>query len=170
MQHYWTEIELAARLNLVMTCSQIEDETADMFLPNNTFVFVARDHLIYDEVLEPLADWLNWIADKDLGKIGKIVVCTGQPQAGIKYAWSQTGEMGMDSGFVVGDRIDERVGEPFVNKHGMREWNHKSWGQEHGHCCNKSHFEMVYPPAVAKKKEEERIKQEVEARAYKMKG
>ena len=99
MQHYWTEIELAARLNIVMTCRQIGDETADMFLPNNTFVFVAKDHLIYDEVLEPLADWLNWIADRDLGKIGKIVVCTGQPQAGIKYAWSQTGEMGMDSGF-----------------------------------------------------------------------
>lgn len=163
MQHYWSEIELAARLNLVMTCSQIGDETSRMFLPNNTFVFKARDNKIHDEVLEPLADWLNWILDEDLGSIGKIVVCTSQSQAGIEYAWAQTGYMGMDSGFVVSHRIDKRVGEMSRTKHGLPEWNYESWGKEHGHQCTKKHFEIVYPSAEAKKKmQEELIKDRVE--------
>jgi hypothetical protein len=166
MQHCWTEIELGARLNLVMTCSQVEDETATMFLPNNTFVFTARDDLVHDKVLESLADWLNWIPDRELGTIGRVVVCSSQPQGCIEYALTQTGYMKMDSGFVVGDRIDKRVGEPSRNRYGLQEWKYESWGKEHGHFCDKKHFEMVYPLAEAKKKAAALVKEEVEKRAY----
>jgi hypothetical protein len=151
---------------MIMTCRQIKAETRDMFLPNNTFMFTARDELMYDDVLEPLADWLNWIPDKKLGTIGKVVVCASQPQPCIEYAWTQTGYMEMDSGMVVGDRLDKRVGEMFRTAHGLQERKYESWGKEHGHFCNKKHFEMVYPPAEAKKKAAALAKEEAEKRAY----
>jgi hypothetical protein len=74
--------------------------------------------------------------------------------------------MEMDSGMVVGDSLDKRVGEMFRTAHGLQERKYESWGKEHGHFCNKKHFEMVYPPAEAKKKAAALAKEEAEKRAY----
>jgi hypothetical protein len=139
-----------------------------MFLPNNDFLFKARDDLMYDDVLENLADWLNSVTDDEIEKIGRIVICTEQQQDQIEYAWEQTGEMGMDSGFVVGDRIDPRVGSLIKNQYGWDVSEYGCWGLEDGHHCNgKKHFEMVHPRAVAKKLAKKLAEEEANERAYK---
>ena len=138
-----------------------------MFLPNNGFLFVARDDLMYDDVLENLADWLNYVKDDEIEKIGRIVVCTEQEQDQIEYAWAQTGEMGMDSGFVVGDRIDTRIGALRKNSYGFDVSEYSCWGLEDGHHCNKKHYEMVLPRVEANKAVKKLEKEEIARRAYK---
>jgi hypothetical protein len=137
-----------------------------MFLPNNGFLFVARDDLMYDDVLENLSDWLVRSSDKELESIGRIVICTEQLQDQIEYAWEQTGEMGMDSGFVVGDRIDTRIGALCKNVWGFDVSEYSCWGLEDGHHCNKKHYEMLLPRVEAKKLAEKLEKEETAKRAY----
>jgi hypothetical protein len=122
-----------------------------MFLPNNTFLFKARDRRVNHGVLENLADWLNWVTDKNLETIGRIVVCTKHLSPMIEFAWKQSEYESATAGFVVSDRIDYRVGDKYKNKHGHEEWNYESWGKEDGHHCTQNHFEMVFPKAEAKK-------------------
>ena len=137
-----------------------------MFLPNNTFLFKARDYLKHDNVLQNLADWLNWIKYNERGSIGKIVVCTAQPGSMLRHAWEQTKEMGLDAGFVVGARIDERVGDVFKNRYGRDEWEYESWGKEDGHHCTQSHFEIIFPSAEKKEKELELAEEQADDTAY----
>jgi hypothetical protein len=153
-----------------MTCSEIYNEIRAMFLPNNTFLLKAKDHLRHEYVLENLSDWLYWVSDSDLSNIGRIVVCTNQPKAGIEYAWTSTGYMGEDRGFVVGDRIDPKVGEPYKDRLGHVAWNYGCWGRDDGHHCTNKHFEMVYPPAEAAKLGKKQEKEVAEKRAHKGDG
>jgi hypothetical protein len=170
LQDTWRDLELAPRLDLTFTCWQIREETRRMFLPNNTFLFKAKDYRINDGILENVADWLNRVSDENLSNIGRIVVCTRHSRGSLEYAWTQNGYMGMDSGFVVGDRIDPKVGDRYRNAYGLMVWDYGSWGHEDGHHCTKQHFEMVYPPAEAKKLEKELAKTAAEEKAYKGDG
>jgi hypothetical protein len=164
LQKVWSDIELEPRLNLVFTCTQIYDETATMFLANNTFLFKARDRRIHHRMLENLSDWLNWVQDKELATIHRIVVCSEKPEGVLKYAWVQTQYTGMDAGFVMGERIDARVGEVFKDKHGFNAWKYESWGLQDGHHCNKSHYEFVFPAVEAKKLAKKLEKEEAKKR------
>lgn len=113
------------RLNIAMTCWEIYDEIRHMFLPNNTFLFKAKDHLRHEYVLENFSDWLHWVSDKDLENIGRVVVCTNLPKVLLQYAWISTGYMGEDLDFVVGNRIDPKIGEPDVDRRtGIASYNY----------------------------------------------
>lgn len=140
-------VEMRDRLNFTLLCTQLREETRTMFLPNNTFLFKARDKRKNFGILENLADWLNWVPDEQIGNIGRIVVCSGLPMGRIQYAWTQVEYMNMDVGFVVGERIDKRVGEMYRDKNRMQTWDYESWGKEDGHYCDRCHYEMVLPKA-----------------------
>ena len=71
----WSSLELAPRLNLTMTCTQVRAETELMFHANNTFVFQTRDRRANYGILENLADWLYTLHDDELKTVGRIVVC-----------------------------------------------------------------------------------------------
>jgi hypothetical protein len=128
----WSSLELAPRLNLTMTCTQIRAETELMFHTNNTFVFQTRDRRANYGILENLADWLYTLHDDERKTMGKIVVCSKLPRAMVEWGWTCAGYCGMDFGLEVGGRIDREV-----------EGGFESWGREDGHFCEKKHYVVV---------------------------
>jgi len=130
----WSSLELAPRLNLTMTCTQIQRETELMFHANNTFVFQTRDRRANYGILENLADWLYTLHDDERKTVGKIVVCSKLPRAMVEWGWTCAGYCGMDFGVEIGGRVDiDREGEE----------GFESWGREDGHFCNKAHYVVV---------------------------
>lgn len=138
----WSSLELAPRLNLTMTCTQIRAETELMFHANNTFVFQTRDRRANYGILENLADWLYTLHDDELKTVGRIVVCSTLPRAMVDWAWTCAGYCDMDFGLEIGRRIDP---ERFVEGEDgeMVPDGFESWGGEDGHCCNKKHYVVV---------------------------
>lgn len=158
----WHELEMAPRVNLTMTCKQIYQETEQIFHANNTFLFQARDNRKNYGVLESLAEWLHYLNPTQRETVGKIVICSKQQQGMVNWAWVCAGYCDMDSGFVVGKRIDRKMvaktedGE-IVDK------GYESWGREDGHFCNKSHYLLV-PKKQAKRQAKKGQKKEVQAK------
>lgn len=136
-QDVWSSLELAPRLNLTMTCSQIRHETELMFHANNTFVFQARDRCRNYAILENLANWLYTLHDDELKTVGRIVVCSRLSRQMLQWAWTCAGYCDMDFGLEIGRRIDtERVVQ------GVSQ-GFESWGRGDGHFCNKEHYVVV---------------------------
>jgi hypothetical protein len=155
----WTDIELAPRLNFTETCRQIHEETELMFFAQNTFLFQARDRRRNYGVLEHLAEWLWSLTEKQLMHVGRIVICSNQVLAMVDWAWVCAGYCGMDSGYVVGRRIDRKVAAE--NEHGKKVERFESWGLKEGHYCNKNHYLLV--PRMQEKKSEEKKAEETVA-------
>jgi hypothetical protein len=141
-QDVWADLELAPRLNLTMTCTQIRQETELMFHANNTFVFQARDRRANYPVLENLANWLYTLHDDELETMGRIVVCSRLSRHALQWAWTCAGYCDMDFGLEIGRRIDREVvvqGEDGE----MVSRGFESWGGDDGHFCNKEHYLVV---------------------------
>ena len=141
-QDVWADLELAPRLNLTMTCTQIRRETELMFHANNTFVFQARDRRANYPVLENLANWLYTLHDDELKTMGRIVVCSRLSRHALQWAWTCAGYCDMDFGLEIGRRIDREVvvqGEDGE----MVSQGFESWGGDDGHFCNKEHYLVV---------------------------
>ena len=145
----WSDLELAPRLNLTMTCKQIHQETELMFHANNTFLFQTRDRTSNYGILENMANWLYELRDRERETIGRIVVCSKLPPAVVNWAWICAGYCDMDFGLEIGQRIDpEKMVE---NAEGEFVPEFEPWGREDGHFCNKAHFLVV--PKQPKKKQ-----------------
>ena len=141
-QDVWSDLELAPRLNLTMTCKQIRQETELMFHANNTFLFQTRDRRKDYGILENLANWLYTLHDEELETMGRIVVCSKLLPGMVKWAWKCAEYCDMDAGLQIGERIDREVmveqEDGVVVSEGF-----ESWGREEGHFCNKAHYLVV---------------------------
>lgn len=142
----WRETEWCTRLNLTLVNKQIRSETttsSHLFHALNTFVFAASDRLKNYRKLENVAEWLASHSEPELQALKRVVVCTTHSKEVLAFAWQDAGYCGMDSGFVVGERIDKIVSEDVdrIGRKVNRVW--EAWGREEGHFCNKAHFELV---------------------------
>lgn len=142
-QDVWSSLELAPRLNLTMTCTQIRSETELMFHANNTFVFQARDRRANYGLLENLANWLYTLHDEERKTMGRIVVCSGLPKGDLEWGWICAGYCGMDFGVEIGGRIDEEVMVDGEDGEKVPSGEFESWGEEDGHFCTKAHYLVV---------------------------
>lgn len=58
----------------------------------------------------------------------------------LEFAWSLAADIDMESGFVVGDRLDEIVD---VNQNGTTVQQITPFGHDKGHQCNRCHYEII---------------------------
>lgn len=137
----WLDVEWASRLNITRICKQIRAETAGLFHPNNTFVFQTDDRARDYGVLENMAEWLAYQTDEDRNSIQKVVVCSGQTEPMVKWAWQNAMWCDMDSAFVVGKRIDRLVHKECRSMNLVETYD--AWGKEDGHFCTHGHWELV---------------------------
>lgn len=140
-QDVWSSLELAPRLNLTITCKQIKQETELMFHANNTFLFQTLDKRRDYGVLEGMANWLHNLTSEQRENMGRIVVCSKQPQGMVSWAWTCAAYCGMDHGFVVDKRIDKQI--MLEKDSGEAVESYESWGRENGHFCNKAHYLLI---------------------------
>jgi len=148
-QDVWASLELAPRLNLTMTCTQIQEETDLMFHAHNTFLFQTRDRTKNYGILENLANWLYTLHDKQRESVGRIVVCSKLQEGLVKWAWTCAGYCDMDFGLEIDKRIDPV--EMVEQEDGRIVAEFESWGREDGHFCNKAHY-LVVPKKQQKKR------------------
>lgn len=156
----WGSVELAPRLNVTMTCKQIQQETDTMFFANNTFLFQAQDRRANYGVLGHAADWLETLSGKQRDSIASIVVCSNQRKAMLEWAWVCAGYIELDFGLEVGERIDKEVYKEL--ECGKMVHDFESWGKEDGHHCNKAHYLLAPKKGKGKAKAKANEKHVVE--------